>query len=55
MEKYDERGYRLLATAIVEQAAKDAMGWGYTAGSTEYHSRNRQIEEVKDFFCNKNS
>ena len=55
MEKYDEKGYRLLATAIVEQAAKDAMGWGYTAGSKEPHSRKGQMEDVKNFFCNKNS
>lgn len=55
MEERDERGYKLLAAAIVEQAAKDAMGWGYTSGVKEIHSRTSQIEEVKDFFCNKNS
>ncbi len=48
MEKYNERGYKLLATAIVEQAAKDAFGWA--PGIKGDTSRKHQIEEVKQFF-----
>lgn len=50
---YDEKGYKLLAVAIVEQAARDAMGW--TSNNKECHSKKRQMDEVKDFFCNDKS
>ena len=53
MNKYDERGYKLLAAAVVEQAAKDALGW--TPTKKEPHTRECQINEVKNFFCSERS
>lgn len=45
--------YAKLGIAVVEQAAKDALGYSYTNGnrkpSTEW-GKARQINEVKQFF-----
>lgn len=60
-----DEGYMRLAAAVIEQAAKDAMGYpkDYSVRrtadkeTTELRKMNRkdQMEEVKRFFCDPNS
>ena len=50
IERYDELGCKMLAAAIVEQAAKDAKG----CKDSVYRGKGA-LNQIKEFFCDPDS